>query len=783
MSVVLKAKKLVRMSPDEWRHRIREYREAYQERRNFEAEIAKICASEFDFFTPEFAAIHSQLLKNDLTGLLASPEAMRQFPIPLNHRKGTLFQLLYPHEFIRSIDRADQFLTGRFKYMGIECHFPENIPWQADPVSQQQYPAGFYRDLQIFKNRPGQDIKHIWEINRLQFLIEIAKAAYLTGEEKYRAKLEFHLRDWFEKNPYKTGVNWTSALEVGVRAFSLIWIFNFYVAAANPSAEIVLILLKLLYLSGRFIKDNLSLYFSPYNHLIGEVAALFMIGYQFPLFKNAADWQSEAWQVLDEQIEKQFSADGGTVEQATFYHHFTLGFYLQCANTKRINGEPVAQRVMNQCERSIEFAMQMMRPDRTLPWIGDIDSARSLYFSEPANWNFTSFQGIGAVWFERGDMKAVAGKLGEEAFWLLPQSEFDKFNSVETQPPQNLFYSLGSSGYTIMRDGWQADSHFSYIDCGQIADGLFKSGTPSAAHGHADLLHFEICAFGENLLIDPGFCNYRGDLEWHRYFRSSAAHNTLTIDGLSQLDHVGILNWSNAPEFFPLQRFAGEFCVAFAGEHHGFKRLPAKAVHRRYFLFVEQKFWLTFDCMHSVLPPQNRQQHCIEAHFHTVDYAEIQLSGKSPASFLIQGESATLQANFATRETLSVECSTDRGGDSPEKGWISPTYREKKPASIVRVAADCTLPFEMIGVYLPEKIAAEKQFSCKMIKNGFSVQSSDCQYMIELISLNEQNGSIAVKQGVRISKISANLQQAIFLQSLAGPENNSGYVTAPIIKI
>ena len=782
MSFVLKAKKLASMSPEEWRHRRQALRDISHERKNFKADISKVLEPDFNFFTTEFDTIFQQLQKGDMRGLLENPAAMRDLPLACDRQKAQYFRSHYPQEFARSVERAAQFRAGKFQFMGIECHFPQNIPWQADPVSGEPYPDGFYRDLKIFQNRPGQDIKHVWEINRLQWLIEIAKAAYLTGEEKYTETLESHIRDWFAKNPYKSGVNWTSALEVGVRAISLIWVLNFYLACGLAKAEIVFIILKILFLSGQYIKDNLSIYFSPYNHLIGEVAALFMIGYQFPLLNGADDWQAEAWQILDDQVEKQFRADGGNVEQATFYHHFTLGFYLQCINARRCNGDPVSQRIMNQCERSIEFALQMTRPDGTLPWIGDIDSARSLYFSEPAHWDFRGFQGIGAVWFERSDMKAVAGQLREEAFWPLPLHEIEKFQNLPQRSPQQKFYTLGSSGYTVMRSGWQEDSHFSYIDCGPIADGLCKNGAPSAAHGHADLLHFEISAFGENLLIDPGFSNYRGDLDWHRYFRSTAAHNTLTVDGNSQLQQVGILSWSHAPDFAPLQRFAGDFCQAFAGEHSGFLRLPAKAVHRRYFLFIDSLFWLTFDIVYRQTAAAKQQPSLIEAHFHTNHLAEIQADSKMPGAFLIQGERASLRALFATRDNIMLDCHRCRGGENPADGWISPTYRMRETAAVVRVSAETHLPFELIGIYLPAKSGAADAIKSRKLANGFSVKNGACCYKIEFTRATAASNGNAAWHGVKISKDSPEKQQAIFLQSPAGGTSNGVLQRAPIFR-
>ena len=698
MALALKLKKLARMSPQELAFRLRENLRTREEGKRYPRELAAARSDQCDFFTPRCDEILHALRAREWPRSRDGQPWIRRLPVPLNMEKAERFKKQFPAAYRSSIERAERFLRHEFAFLGIDVHYPAEIAWQCDPVSGKPFPQGFYRDIDIFANAdPGTDIKHVWEINRLQFLAEIAKAYYLTGAERFRREVERLVANWFEKNPYKSGVNWTSALEVGVRAFSLLWTLNFYLARGEANERTLRLLLKLLYLSGAYIEDNLSIYFSPYNHLIGEVAALFAIGYLFPGFKQAARWEKTGWAILEDQVEKQFHADGGCVEQATFYHHFTLGFYLQCVNARCLNDDAVPARLLQQLEKALEFALRLTRPDRTLPWLGDIDAARSLTFSFPAHWDFTGFQSIGAAWFGRGDMRWLAGELSEEAFWLLPLEKHEKFAAIEPQPPQNTAYRMPESGYSVFRSGWSAQDHFSLIDCGPIAAGLFADGTPSAAHGHADLLAIEIAPFGESLLIDPGFSNYRGEIDWHRYFRSTLAHNTLEIDGASQLQQVGILNWCQAPRFAALQQFSGEVAAVFCGEHYGYHRLPGKPTHRRYFLFVENTFWLTLDWVYAGTPGR---EHRIRQPFHFNESATVQAKDGGRV-LLVRGQRAKLAiyrfARGATADALTIET----GGPTPEQGWICPTYRDRRPAPVAVAAMDARLPLHLLTLYLP----------------------------------------------------------------------------------
>lgn len=700
------------MSVRELGFRLGELSRIQMERRRYPEMLKRVRQDNFNFFRcdkPEFFKLYQS---GQLTGLLKHPDFMRRISPPLTPEKRQDFIRHYPDRYQLAIRRADQFLQHEFSFLGAHFKLPEQIPWQCDPISLKPYPTGFYRDIDIFTNRNAGDVKHVWEINRLQFLIEIAKAYYLTDQDKYRQKLDKLLADWNAANSYKSGVAWASALEVGVRALALTWILNFYTASNEPTPDTLKILIRLLYLSGEYLYENLSIYFSPYNHLIGENAGLFAVGYLFPGFKNSAKHEKAAWKILEDQIERQFHTDGGSVEQATFYHHFTLGFFIQAVNFKRLNGDPVPQKLLARLEKALEFAMRLTRPDGELPHIGDIDDARSIYFGDPTNWDFKAFQSIGAAWFKRADMKFSAGSFAEDAFWMLSDDDANHFKRLTDQQLVEAGQFLKESGYALFRDAYGSDVHFALMDCGPLAHGVFDDETPSAAHGHADLLSIEISAFGEALLIDPGFSNYRGAFDWHAYFRSTAAHNTFTIDGQSQAKQGGILVWSHAPKFKVLSHFFGQYAQGICAEHYGYERLADQPIHRRYFMFINHSFWLTFDEIFSASTSADKHDLKYNLHFHEAVEAVLNWD-----QYCVQtaGQKSGLSIHFFPLDNRVVDLSLAKGGENPGDGWNSPTYLAHRAAPLVTVGGQYTLPFRLLSLYLPVR---EKNFNDWIVNRG-----------------------------------------------------------------
>lgn len=72
-------------------------------------------------------------------------------------------------------------------------------------------------------------------------------------------------------------------------------------------------------------------------------------------------------------------------------------------------------------------------------------------------------------------------------------------------------------------------------------------GFGSAGHSHAHALQVVCSDRGGDVLIDPGTYTYVGEPEWRDRFRSTAFHNTVRINGLSQAASGGPFRWLGKP--------------------------------------------------------------------------------------------------------------------------------------------------------------------------------------------------------------------------------------------
>jgi hypothetical protein len=103
-----------------------------------------------------------------------------------------------------------------------------------------------------------------------------------------------------------------------------------------------------------------------------------------------------------------------------------------------------------------------------------------------------------------------------------------------------------------------------------------------AAHAHADALSVEVRHGGVDILADPGTYCYHGEPAWREWFRSTAAHNTVEVGGVSQAESGGPFLWTTQPRTQTVACDVGDQRVqTWIAEHDGYLRLSTPTAHRR----------------------------------------------------------------------------------------------------------------------------------------------------------------------------------------------------------
>jgi uncharacterized heparinase superfamily protein len=201
---------------------------------------------------------------------------------------------------------------------------------------------------------------------------------------------------------------------------------------------------------------------------------------------------------------------------------------------------------------------------------------------------------------------------------------------------------------------WRHDDDCLIFDTGPVgADEL-------PAHAHCDLLGFEASIGGHKLFVDSGVSSYDDD-ELRAYCRSTAAHNCLEIDGLSQCDVWGKfrMGYRGHSEILEEGQQGSEWwCQA---SHDGYRRVGVPLV-ARLFKCNDEGVWLCQD----VLWGSGEHELVSRLHLHP----NVQVSELDSPRVILQVGSQRVQIVFEGAEGV---LSTTPGRYCPEFGQVIPT--------------------------------------------------------------------------------------------------------------
>lgn len=468
-------------------------------------------------------------------------EQKRDFYFSQEDRRQMLkvFQDRFPHYLPQIIQNANSILRWEIPIFGKIFHYQNHIEWHKDPISQKEWPKIHWSKISVVDGNEKLDAKWIWELNRHQFLLAPAIAYWATEDERYAQFILNLLLSWVEQNPPSIGINWLESLEIATRLVVWIWVLELLRGAKCLHEEVLLNLLDSLMQQASHVARYLSFYISPNTHLTGEALGLFLVGSMYPEYLLANDWSALSQKILEDEVTNQFGDDAVHSELSTYYHCYSVDYYLQFLLLANKQGREVRKTVPDQLEKMLYFLMHISRPDGTLPMLGDDDGGRALPLSSDHYNSATKLLGIGALLFQRSDLKKQSMKSFEDAVWLFGS----RFEAVETtvneHESEKKYNFFQDANYMTYRTTWDKDAHYALFDAGRM-------GFLSAGHSHADYLHFELAAHGFPVLVDRGTYSYKERL-WRNYARGTSAHNSVCIDGKNQVPFYGSFSWKKIP--------------------------------------------------------------------------------------------------------------------------------------------------------------------------------------------------------------------------------------------
>ena len=411
-------------------------------------------------------------------------------------------------------------------------------------IGQSAYPPYFCGNDINWGTRPVPDNEWVWQLNRMSFWEDLAKAYWHTGDEKYAREWCFQLTDWVRKNPNDELHNYAwRSIETGIRGHNWTGLFQYFIDSESFTPLVLMTFLNSCFDHADFL---MTVYRTKSNWGLMEAEGMAFIALTFPEFKDAENWKTEAFRRLNNEIHLQVYSDGHQRELSMNYHLGCINWFLRTYELAKLNHQEKAfpDSYLSNIEKMCEVPMKLCLPDGTHGQFGD-------------DWEGTPGQhaGLFLEWskkFNRQDFLFLAtdGKAGKE--------------------PSDKAYALKESGFYSMRSSWSKSAICMVLKCGPDGGG----------HCQPDNGTFVLYAGGRNLMPDGGSYIYSGNPEGRNWFRQSRVHQTLTLNGENTRYAPKLLLWQPGKELDIL-----------VTENRSYKDLT----HRRSVFFVDNRYFIIVD--------------------------------------------------------------------------------------------------------------------------------------------------------------------------------------------
>ncbi len=371
------------------------------------------------------------------------------------------------------------------------------------------------------------DVPRLWRYNLHYF-------DYLLDDDCPLAARDALLEHWIAANPPGMRDAW-EPYPTSLRIVN--WID--YVVRTEAHRPPKQAWLASLYHQAAWLERNVE-YHLLANHLLKNAVALVFAG-SFFAGTAAERWSRLGTRLLAREACEQFLPDGGHFERSPMYHAIVTQDLLDVVNLLRqssgLAGE-LLPRLEDKAIAALDFLGDLLHPD-----------------GEIALFNDAAF----GIALPPEDLRCYAeAVLGRPVPWQL-------------HPQDMVLIDRPATGYFGCRRG----GDYLIVDCGPIGPD-YQPG-----HAHCDTLSFELSIAGRRVIVDSGVSGYENDPLRH-YVRSTAAHNTVRIDGREQSEI-----WSSfrvgrraKPTHSKIER-AGSNVVILRGSHDGFAFSSPAAIHTR----------------------------------------------------------------------------------------------------------------------------------------------------------------------------------------------------------
>ena len=607
-----------------------------------------------------------------------------------------------------ALKEADEVLAGRFRLFGgkpVTLGFPPD--WSAFPSTDDTRDAprldlDRHWTTYDLDDSPA-DIKLLWEGARFGWVYPLARAYWLTEDDRYYQGLKQLIDTWRETNKPNTGPHWISGQEVALRAMALVFVSYAFAPRLVEDPEQVILLSEMIAAHAERIPATLIYARSQNNnHLLVEAVALYTVGTLFPEFRSATRWRTLGRRWLIEALNCQIFPDGGYVQHSTNYHRLALQVGLWAYRIAETNDERQILALLDALRRMTTCLYSLVdQKSGKVPNFGPNDGSHILPFTTCPFDDFRPvIQAAGRAFF--GESIYPSGPWDEASVWFgmvveregVEQKLGTASPSADLEEKSPLTPTLSPKGRGDFHLERKVDFRHAglYLIGDHQAWGMLRCARFTSRPGHSDQLHFDLWRGGQNVVLDPGTYLYNGEAPWNNGLAGAQVHNTAVIDDQEPMLRAGRflwLHWSRG-SLLGRWRSSGGGLEVLSAEHDGYRRMGV--IHRRTVARADEDLWIVIDDLCGV-------------GFHTARVGWLLPDGEwrledNEIELTLSHDRLRMRFNGAKGPMGVYRAGALIAGEPMNRdgtlwGWRSSTYATKEPALRIVTEVEDALPLRL----------------------------------------------------------------------------------------
>ena len=522
------------------------------------------------------------------------------------------------------------------------------IVWSAAPNGDREWPHALARCSHLVDLAAAHAITGASELLEtwIDHVAQLAKSRHPSGFRRF-------------VHPYEREL-WSNHLDAALRVVNLIRSYDLVRNAPEIPEHLHALAFEVMRDDTEALVEGLGRRVGNWEVFIPS--AILLASMYLGRIIDTAEWKARAGARLEEILSREIGPDGIMAEQVPMYQGVCALALLDVLVAYRPNGLAPDPTMANAPVRMIEALAQLADPSGRIPTIGDSDAFEVGYLESFA--------------------KTVLGGTAVVA-------------SVPPAPPAVSLAVMRSVGWAVAR--WRStEGEPGYL----LFDASGRPPATHAGHSHADDLQIVVHTGSGPLLVDPGRFTYaagfqphlpfvgralspRGrfgalnrlllpqlkelnERDWRAYFRSTLAHNTVTLAGRNQPGYDSPLEVPSRVQLSVARMDGDIFSLVASAEGSG----PTRFRHERIVVGVVPEMLVIMDRVES----DDR-----------TDWTASYHGGIDVDARLV--EPGTVELSRSGRDTRTFTFAAVGDGSLQvvvEDDWVSPIYNEKRKTRTIR---------------------------------------------------------------------------------------------------